>query len=142
MLKYKIFNNATDESINIRFTVFCDEQGVEKSHEIDEYDKPNMAKHIVIYNDGKAVATSRFYKESKNTWHAGRIAVLKEMRGTGCGRKVLELAEEEMKKCSADRIVISAQTQAQGFYEALGYKAYGEVYPEENIPHIAMEKIL
>ena len=45
-----------------------------------------------------------------------------------------------MKKLGAKEIFISAQTQAQGFYESLGYKAYGNVYPEENIPHIAMKK--
>lgn len=62
------------------------------------------------------------------------------MRGTGCGKKVLEKTEEEMKKLGAKEIFISAQTQARGFYESLGYKAYGNVYPEENIPHIAMKK--
>lgn len=142
MLDYKVFDSATDESKNIRFTVFCDEQGVEKSHEIDEFDKVGKAKHIIVYNDSKAVATSRFYKENGDMWHAGRIAVLKEMRGTGCGRKVLEIAENEMKKCGAKEVFISAQTQAQGFYEALGYKAYGDIYPEEDIPHIAMKKEL
>lgn len=142
MLEYKIYDRATDDSKNIRFTVFCDEQGVLREREIDEYDEPGMAKHIVIYNDSKPVATSRFYKENNGRWHAGRIAVLKEMRGTGCGRKVLEFAEEEMKKFGAEKIFISAQVQAKGFYEALGYKAYGDIYPEENIPHTAMEKIL
>ena len=140
MTEFKIFDEATDDSKNIRFTVFCDEQGVEKSHEIDDFDMSGMAKHIVMYENGKPVATTRFYSENGGTWHAGRIAVMKEMRGTGCGRKVLEKAEEEMKKLGADEIFISAQTQAQGFYESLGYKAYGSIYPEENIPHIAMKK--
>ena len=126
MTEFKIFDEATIDSKNIRFIVFCDEQGVEKSHEIDDLDMPKKAKHIVMYENSKPVATSRFYKESGNTWHAGRIAVLKEMRGT--------------KKLGAKEIFISAQTQARGFYESLGYKAYGNVYPEENIPHIAMKK--
>lgn len=142
MLKFKITDTATDDSKFIRFTVFCDEQGVQKSHEIDELDDNKEAKHIVMYDDGKPIATSRFYKEHGDTWHAGRIAVIKEYRGTGCGRKVLERAEEEMKKLGAKESFISAQTQAQGFYEALGYKAYGDVYPEEDIPHIAMKKEL
>lgn len=142
MMEYKIFDQVTDETKNIRFTVFCNEQGVEKSHEIDEYDATNMAKHLALYKDGKAVATSRFFKESDDVWHAGRIAVLKEYRGMGLGRIVLEYAESEMKKLGAKAITISAQTQAQGFYESLGYKAYGDIYPEENIPHIAMKKEL
>lgn len=75
-------------------------------------------------------------------WHAGRIAVLKEHRKKGYGRAVLEQAEKEMKKQGAKSVFISAQTQAQKFYEALGYKAYGDIYPEEDIPHIAMKKYL
>ena len=50
--------------------------------------------------------------------------------------------EKEMKKQGAKSVFISAQTQAQKFYEALGYKAYGDIYPEEDIPHIAMKKYL
>lgn len=142
MLEFKTFDKATDDSKYIRFTVFCDEQGVIKSHEIDELDDDSSVCHIVAYENGKPVATCRYYRECENMWHAGRIAVLKECRGKGYGRAVLEKAEEEMKKLGADSVFISAQTQAQRFYEALGYKAFGEVYPEEDIPHIAMKKVL
>lgn len=142
MIEYKISDKATEDSKYIRITVFCDEQGVEVSHEIDEHDDDNITRHIVMYEDGKPIATSRFFKEEEDTWHAGRIAVLKEKRGTGCGKLVLEKAEEEMKRLGAKRSFISAQVQAQGFYEKLGYIPEGDEYLEENIPHIAMYKAL
>ena len=142
MLEFKTYNKANDDSKYIRFTVFCDEQGVKKSHEIDELDDILQVLHIVAYENSKPVATCRFFKEYGNVWHAGRIAVLKEHRKKGYGRAVLEQAEKEMKKQGAKSVFISAQTQAQKFYEALGYKAYGDVYPEEDIPHIAMKKYL
>lgn len=141
-MNYKIFDSINNDSKSIRFAVFCDEQGVEKSHEIDEYDEPKMAKHLVLYESETPIATARFFRENGNIWHIGRIAVIKAQRGSGLGRKVLEIAESEMKSYGAAKITISAQTQAQGFYEALGYTAYGDIYPEENIPHIAMEKAL
>lgn len=139
MISFKTFNLAPEDAKYIRFTVFCDEQGVEKSHEIDEMDTDTSCVHLVMYKDKKPVATSRYFKEESGAWHVGRIAVLKEYRGFGYGRMVLEKAHEDMKKLGATKITISAQIQAQGFYETLGYKAYGDVYPEENIPHIAME---
>nr|MDD5837061.1 GNAT family N-acetyltransferase [Eubacteriales bacterium] len=142
MYEFKITDNATEDSKSIRFEVFCDEQGVIKSHEIDDFDTNSEAKHIVLYHNGKPIATSRFYRESGDTWHAGRIAVIKKYRGTGCGRLVLEKAEECMRDLGARESFISAQIQAQGFYEALGYKAYGDEYLEEDIPHIAMKKVL
>lgn len=142
MINFKLFDYPTDDCKYIRFTVFCDEQGVEKNREIDEMDDNKDVKHLVMYDDDKPIATSRFFKEYDTVWHIGRIAVLKEYRGLGYGRMVLEKAQEEMKKLGANKCTISAQTQAQGFYEKLGYKAYGDIYPEENIPHIAMEKEL
>lgn len=142
MLEFKTFNKACEDSKNIRFTVFCDEQGVIKSHEIDELDDDANVVHIVAYENSQPVATCRFYKEDGALWHAGRIAVLKEHRKKGYGRAVLEQAEKEMKKLGAKSVFISAQTQAQKFYESLGYIAYGDIYPEEDIPHIAMKKIL
>ena len=142
MLEFKTYNKANDDSKYIRFTVFCDEQGVKKSHEIDELDDNLQVLHIVAYENSKSVATCSFFKEDGDMWHAGRIAVLKEHRKKGYGRAVLEQAEKEMKKYGAKSVFISAQTQAQKFYEALGYKAYGDIYPEEDIPHIAMKKYL
>lgn len=142
MLKFKTFNKACDDSKYIRFCVFCDEQGVKKNHEIDNLDDNIQVFHIVAYENSKPVATCRFYREDGDMWHAGRIAVLKEHRKKGYGRAVLEQAEKEMKMHGAKSVFISAQTQAQKFYEALGYKAYGDIYPEEDIPHIAMKKFL
>lgn len=142
MLEFKTFNKACDDSKYIRFCVFCDEQGVKKNHEIDNLDDNIQIFHIVAYENSKPVATCRFYQEDADMWHAGRIAVLKEHRKKGYGRAVLEQAEKEMKMHGAKSVFISAQTQAQKFYEALGYKAYGDIYPEEDIPHIAMKKFL
>ena len=142
MLEFKTFNKACDDSKYIRFCVFCDEQGVKKNHEIDDLDDNIQVFHIVAYENSKPVATCRFYQEYGDMWHASRIAVLKEHRKKGYGRAVLEQAEKEMKMHGAKSVFISAQTQAQKFYEALGYKAYGDIYPEEDIPHIAMKKFL
>lgn len=142
-MKYKVFDQATDESKALRIEIFVNEQGVPLELEIDEMDAPNMAKHVVLYNENNiATATARFYKEDNGMWHIGRICVSKIARGTGLGRVLLEYVHEEIKVIGGDKAYISAQVQAKGFYESLGYVAYGDTYIEDTIEHIAMYKDL
>jgi predicted GNAT family N-acyltransferase len=39
-----------------------------------------------------------------------------------------------------ERQVVHAQLPVRGFYEKLGFTAYGDVYEEAGIPHISMER--
>ncbi|MGN0458172.1 MAG: GNAT family N-acetyltransferase [Eubacterium sp.] len=142
MMEYKISDFATDDSKALRIEIFVNEQRVPVELEIDDKDQAGKAKHIVLYDGETPVATARFYLESENMWHIGRICVSRERRGTGLGRELLEIAEAEIKKLGGDKAYISAQTQAKGFYESIGYKAYGDTYMEDTIEHIAMYKDL
>ncbi len=139
-MNYKMFDQATDDSKSLRIEIFVHEQNVPIELEIDAKDEYGKAKHIVLYDAEKPVATSRFYMEDGNMWHIGRICVSKSMRGTGIGRKLLEITENEIKKLGGKKSYISAQTQAKGFYESLGYVSYGDTYLEDTIEHIAMYK--
>lgn len=47
---------------------------------------------------------------------------------------------EEIGFKQTDTIYLSAQLQAKGFYEKLGYLAYGDEYMDEHCPHIMMKK--
>jgi predicted GNAT family N-acyltransferase len=137
-MEYKIFDTLPNDALQIRLTVFTDEQGFK--NELDELDDGKKAKHIVLYDNEKPIATARYYEEAPNVYRAGRIAVLKPYRGKGYGREVLTDVQNELEKIGAKKITISAQVRAQGFYEALGYTAMGETYPDEGVPHIHMEK--
>ena len=53
----------------------------------------------------------------------------------------MEGLEKEARKRGAEELMLSAQVQARGFYEKLGYSAYGGEYLDEHCPHIAMKKI-
>ncbi len=69
----------------------------------------------------------------------GRVVTSAKVRGTGIGKilmaKAIEYTHTEYPRA---QIKISAQTYAQGFYQALGFLPVGEEYLEDNIPHIAM----
>ena len=54
----------------------------------------------------------------------------------------MEAMEQKARQLGAKDIQLSAQVQARGFYEKLGYRAYGQEYLDEHCPHIAMEKTL
>jgi ElaA protein len=71
----------------------------------------------------------------------GRVVVHPSQRGTGLGHV---LVAEALKRCDqafpGQRNHISAQAHLQGFYGRHGYMAVGEIYLEDDIPHIAMER--
>jgi ElaA protein len=71
----------------------------------------------------------------------GRVVVDASQRGTGLGH---ELIAEGLRRCDAqfpgqvNRI--GAQAHLQGFYGRHGYLCVGEIYDEDGISHIDMER--
>ena len=128
-----------EDAFAVRVAVFVDEQGIPRSEELDELDA--TAVHCVAYADGAPIGAGRLLP-SDGFAKIGRMAVLKEHRGSGVGGIVLEALEREGVARGIRRFKLSAQLPARGFYERHGYTAVGEVYDEVGIPHIAMEKRL
>ncbi|MBQ8184132.1 MAG: GNAT family N-acetyltransferase [Clostridia bacterium] len=139
-MKITVYDKIPDEARFIRETVFLQEQGFEKEYD----DNDNIAKHIVIYDNGEAIATCRVYWDNEvNCHHVGRIAVLKNHRGKGLGIKVVTEAEKVVKENGGKEVFISGQVRVAEFYiNKLGYTRYGESYMEENVPHVALKKNL
>lgn len=139
-MQYKIFDYLPQEAIEIRTVVFVEEQGFKQ--EFDKIDE--SAYHLIIYEDGKAVANGRLFKDDtmENAYIIGRLAVIKNYRNRHLGAKLIELLEEKVKSLKGERISLSAQCRAKAFYEKLGYVASGDIYLDEYCPHIHMEKYL
>ena len=132
-MKITVYDKIPDEARFIRETVFLQEQGFEKEYD----DNDNIAKHIVIYDNGEAIVTCRVY------WDNEVIAVLKNHRGKGLGIKVVTEAEKVVKENGGKEVFISGQVRVAEFYiNKLGYTRYGESYMEENVPHVALKKNL
>lgn len=124
----------------IREEVFMKEQGFE--NEFDDIDA--RAYHAVLYVDGVPAANGRLFTDDpeRKIWTVGRIAVLKEMRKLHLGSDIMQILEEQCKAVGGERIQLSAQCQAQPFYEKCAYTASGDIYMDEHCPHIHMEKVL
>ena len=56
------------------------------------------------------------------------------------GEKLLLEAERRIRGLGGRTIRLSAQVQAAGFYEKLGFLKTSDVYLEEHCPHQDMEK--
>jgi len=136
-MNYKKYNELNDDIIKIRTSVFIDEQGFKD--EFDEIDK--TCYHIVLYDSEKPVATCRYFKEGES-FHIGRVAIIKEYRGKHLGKEIMQIAEKEIKATNAEQIEVSAQVRVKEFYKKVGYKEVGEIYLDEFCEHIRMVKIL
>lgn len=135
-LMVEYFNNKTKETIYIREIVFVQEQGF-----IDEFDElDGKSIHILIRYNNIPIATGRFYSTNNNSWVVGRFAVIKEYRNMGIGSFLMKKIEEKIKENGGIFIELSAQLQAKGFYESLGYKVLGDIYYDQHAEHIHMEK--
>ncbi len=135
----KVTGFLPEETHALRQEVFIEEQGF--AQEFDETDR--AALHITLYEDGQAAACCRIFPDSpRGTWHVGRVAVRKNRRGQGLGAQVMDQAEAAARARGAARMVLSAQVQAAGFYQKLGYAQSGGVYLDEHCPHVHMEKLL
>ena len=130
------WEQARADASPIRFTVFCEEQGVPLEIELDEQDALSI--HAVAYEEGKPVATGRLLPDG----HIGRMAVLKDWRGRGIGGLMLARLIERAKARGDREVVLSAQIHAAAFYAAHGFVAHGDEYMEAGIRHQEMRRRL
>lgn len=136
-IRVKISKGLKDvpEAMYIRQTVFVDEQGF-----IDEFDDvDDTAYHVVIFRGEKAVATGRLFFDGES-WHIGRVAVMADCRGQNMGERVMTALENYGREIGVSEITLSAQMQAKGFYEKVGYENLGELHYDQDCPHVTMKK--
>ena len=121
----------------VRFKVFVEEQRVPEDEEWDAEDL--HSRHVVaVTADGIPIGTGRLLRDG----HIGRMAVLKEWRGKGVGRALMQALLRLAHETGHRAVRLHAQTHATGFYERQGFVAAGEVFMEAGIPHVMMSRDL
>jgi predicted GNAT family N-acyltransferase len=126
-------------AVQLRYDVFCVEQGVPAREELDGRD--NQGVHLVAVEGEELVATCRLVMVG-STGQFSRLAVRKTARRRGIATALLDAAEAEARAAGARRLVLHAQTYARQLYENAGYRPHGRVFWEAGIEHVAMEKRL
>ncbi len=141
MVEARIFSGQENpaDAFALREAVFTKEQGF-ADPDTDALDP--VSTHVVLYVDGKPAATGRIYRDEqdKQTFHIGRLCVLKELRGLHLGQQALEALEQEAIRQGAKRLALGAQLYAIPFYQKSGYLPSGEQYLDEFCMHEMLYK--
>lgn len=128
------WSEKQSELTSVRRAVFIEEQNVPESIELDGNDADCW--HVLASDgDGRPIGTARMDKKGK----IGRMAVLRECRGRGIGRKMLQVIMDWGRSNGMTDFHLSAQIGAVGFYKKMGFEPYGEEFFEAGIRHISMK---
>lgn len=139
-MEIKVYETLPEDAALIRREVFMEEQGFR-----DEFDVTDgICEHYVMYTDGgyPAAVCRTYPSRDEHCSVIGRVAVRKELRGKGLGKRMIAFAEEHLRESGAERVILHAQTSASGFYGSMGYSSFGEEDDDEGVPHIWMQKKL
>ena len=139
-----------DACFAVRREVFVGEQNVLAEIEYDAYDE--TAVHVLaVRADGLPLGTGRLLFGADalgktggdaSVGSLGRLAVSKAARGLGVGAALVRAIEDAARERGLSAVDLHAQTHALGFYERLGYAAYGPEFPDAGIAHRAMRRAL
>lgn len=139
----------SEEELNLGFAlrieVFVREQKVPIELELDEKDHSENTIHIGYFDNNKLIGVARLIDMDKDIIHIGRVAIDKNYRGKGIGRELIIDCENTAKHILKREVTIelSAQIQAEKFYESLGYNRVNDtIYLDAGIEHVDMRKVI
>ena len=134
-VKYVNNDEEMKTCLEIRRKVFVQEQNIPENIEMD--DESVRAIGICAILDEKYVGTAR-YRETSIGIKLERFAVLKEHRGLGVGKALVDFMLDNLDK-DLD-IYLHAQEAVVDFYRLLGFKKVDNRFYEAEIPHWKMVK--
>lgn len=126
----------------VRKSVFVAEQGVPAEIEYDSHDAD--AVHVLATGADGPVGTGRLLLPAPGgtVGSLGRLAVTADGRGRGTGAALVRAIEDAARARGLTAVDLHAQTHALGFYERLGYQAYGPEFQDAGIAHRAMRRTI
>lgn len=127
------------EILKTRFEIFVTEQ---ECIYPDLDDRDQDAFHVFCWNENNRVAACLrvFWKDEKEgIAQIGRVVTLEHGKGLG-GKLLHKGVEVAVEKLNAKKIYLEAQEYAIGYYAKEGFKVVSEVFMEDGIPHVKMER--
>lgn len=123
----------------LRAEVFVVEQNC-PYQDVDGKDLDSI--HILGFINDEPIAYARVLEKGisyKDYASIGRIVTSPSYRGENHGHALVDYSIDVcQKKFPGQPVKISAQAHLEKFYNAHSFKATGEAYLEDNIPHIGM----
>ncbi|MFM9840976.1 MAG: GNAT family N-acetyltransferase [Cyclobacteriaceae bacterium] len=105
----------------MRREIFGQEQGIPEQMDLDGKDESSI--HLLLYkvNSPEPIASGRLTIEG-NTGTLSRIAVGKDFRGTGVGKRVVQELEKIAKEKKVKKLTLDPHVYLEKFYTDLGYE--------------------
>jgi len=123
--------------LDLRDTVFIQEQGVPEQRERDGLDIDCW--HVLARDEaGQPIGCGRLSPAHK----IGRMAVLPDWRGQGVGAALLRELVSRASTQGWSEVTLDAQVNAVGFYECAGFVAHGEEFEDAGLGHRSMRLAL
>jgi ElaA protein len=127
--------------LKLRSAIFVVEQNCVY---LDLDGKDKLALHLFGEFDGKIVAHARLFKAGITFDNAsiGRVTVDVNYRDRKWGHDLMrEAIAGILSHFGESKITIGAQLYLKKFYESQGFVQTGDMYLEDDIPHIEMQKV-
>ncbi len=121
----------------IRELVFIIEQNVPTNREYDEFE--DVAVHFLAYLDNVPVGCIRYRHYGENV-KIERLAVIREHRGRGIGKALMDHVEKGSMVLGPKEYVLHSQLAVLDFYVGCGYRTRGPVFLDADIDHREMYK--
>ena len=138
----KTFNELTVdelyEIIKSRSEIFLLEQNI-ICQDLDDKDRESL--HCFFFDGKRVIAYLRAFQAEKDSVLIGRVITLEHKKGLGS--KLMNQSLEAIKEhFNPKKICVHAQTQAEMFYEKMGFTTVSDEYLEEGVPHVNMEMFI
>lgn len=138
---FELTNEEVYKILQLRAEVFIVEQNcIYQDCDGKDFD----SYHFCAWNDGDLVAYTRLLPVGvsySDFASIGRVITASSVRGQNLGKQLMERSIEEIYKLFGKvPIKISAQVYLKRFYGSFSFIPKGDVYLEDGIDHIAMEK--
>jgi len=111
----------------IRRAVFIEEQAIPEAEEWDDHD--DTCRHYLAETDAGPAGTARLIAKGDSA-KIGRVAVLKQARGTGLGARIMRAVLDDARATGFRQAELEAQLYAIPFYERLGFVAEGPEFDD------------
>lgn len=126
-----------DEVLDIRKSVFVNEQKIPFDLEFDGLDGLSSTSHVIAIYQNSIVGTARI-RFICGRAKLERIAILQGYRKMGFGHALMNFMVDYCKKQKAAEIFLHGQCRVEEFYRKCGFVAKGEPFGDPGIEHIEM----
>jgi len=112
--------------------------------DLDGLDLLGDNRHVLALHQQRVLACARILApaDAQSPVAIGCVVISDDARGLRLG---VALMQQALNSCERHwpehQQYLSAQAHLQRFYQQLGFTPYGDVYSEDGIPHISMQRV-